>query len=157
MDLYWKAMKTATGRDLQEAENDTAGPLGDIALVPNQLRQGEDSTEAVGRIAYDNLMGNPPRSEETRGLLSNLVHWGYGIVQGALYGAVRGREKPPDVAGASVFGAALYGFSAVGLPLLGFGKGPTAHPPEHHAASLGGHLLYGLTTASVTQLLRRVL
>jgi hypothetical protein len=152
---YWKALKSVTGRDLRKATSPRQGPLGDIALVPSPVNEGESSTETVGRITYDNLMGSPPRSKETQKLLSRLVHWAYGIVQGGIYGAVRGRQKPPDLAGAGVFGTALWGISAVGLPVLGLGKGPTAHPLEHHAASLGAHLAYGLAAASVVQLLRR--
>ena len=152
---YWKALKAITGRDLQKARSPRQGPLGNIALVSSPMKEGETSTETVGRIAYDNLMGSPPRSKETRKLLSSVVHWTYGTVQGGIYGAIRGREKPPDLAGAGVFGAALWGVSEVGLPVLGLGKGPTAHPLEHHAASLGAHLLFGLTTASFVQLLRR--
>ena len=155
LDGYFKALKAITGRDLEKAKNPRQGPLGDIALVDSQMERGETANAAVGRIAYDNLMGREPRSEETRDLLAQLVHWGYGTGQGILYGAIRKREKAPDLAGGGVFGTALWGFSAVGLPLLGLGKGPTAQPPEHHAASFAGHLLYGVTVASVTQLLRR--
>ena len=152
---YWKALTAMTGRDLRKARNPRQGSLGNIAVVPSPMEEGESSTETVGRIVYDNLAGISPRSRETRKLLSRLVHWAYGIVQGGIYGAVRGREKPPDLAGAGVFGTALWGVSEVGLPVLGLGKGPTAHPLEHHAASLGAHLVYGLTTASAVQLLRR--
>jgi hypothetical protein len=144
-----------TGRDLRKARTPRPGALGNIAIVSNPMEEGESSTETVGRVAYDTLTESPPRSKETQILFSRFVHWAYGTIQGGIYGAVRGREKPPDLAGAGVFGAALWGVSEVGLPALGLGKGPTAHPLEHHAASLGAHLLYGLTTASVVQLLRR--
>ncbi len=157
MGLYWKAVKAATGEDPREAKSREPGPLDDIAIPGPQTKRGEDSTEAVGRIVYDDLMGQAPPGRETKELLSSLVHWTYGSVQGAAYGAVRGRQDPPDLAGGAAFGTALWVVSELGLPLLGIGKGPTAYPPRHHAATLGAHAVYGTTAAAVTQVLRRLL
>ena len=130
MGLYWKAVKAA---------------------------RGEDSTKGVDRIVYDDLMGQAPTSPETKDLLSSLVHWSYGSVQGGAYGALRGRQDPPDLAGGAALGTALWAVSELGLPLLRPGKGPTAHPPRHHVASWGAHAVYGTTAAAVTQVLRRLL
>jgi hypothetical protein len=55
------------------------------------------------------------------------------------------------------FGTAVWVVSELGLPLLGIGKGPTAYPPRHHAATFGAHAVYGTTAAAVTQVLRRLL
>ena len=157
MGLYWKAVKAATGEDPREAKSEGPGPLDDIAIVEPQTKQGEGTTEAVGRIVYDDLMGQEPRTKETKDLLSSLVHWTYGSVQGGAYGAVRGRRDPPDLAGGATFGTALWAVSELGLPMLGLGKGPTAYPPRHHAATWGAHAVFGATAAAVTQFLRRLL
>jgi hypothetical protein len=157
MGLYWKAVKAATGEDPREAKSREPGPLDDIAISGPHTKPGEDSTEAVGRIVYDDLMGQAPTSGETKELLSSLVHWSYGSVQGGAYGAVRGRRNPPDLAGGAAFGTALWVVSELGLPLLGLGKGPTAYPPRHHVATWGAHAVYGTTAAAVTQVLRRLL
>jgi hypothetical protein len=44
----------------------------------------------------------------------------------------------------------------MGLPALGFGKGPTAYAPEHHVAAAGAHLLYGVVVSTVTTGLRKL-
>lgn len=157
MGLFWKAVKAATGEDPREAKSPEPGPLDDIAIAGGETRPGEGSTEAVGRIVYDDLLGQESPTKETRELLSELVHWGYGAVQGGLYGAVRGRREPPDLAGGALFGTGLWVFSELGLPLLGLGKGPTAYPPRHHAATWAAHAVYGTTAAAVTQILRRLI
>ena len=103
MGLYWKAVKAA---------------------------RGEDSTEGVDRIVYDDLMGQAPTSPETKDLLSSLVHWSYGSVQGGAYGALRGRHDPPDLAGGAALGTALWAVSELGLPLLRPGKGKARVQPQ---------------------------
>ena len=157
MGLYWKALLAIVREDPREATSREPGPLDDIAIAGPRDRPGEVSTEAIGRIVYDNLMGQEPRAKETKELLSNLVHWTIGSVSGAVYGAVRGRREPPDVAGGAALGGVLWVLSEVGLPLLGIGKGPTGYPPREHAATLGAHAAYGTAAAGVTQVLRRLL
>ncbi|HEV7499147.1 MAG TPA: hypothetical protein VGQ33_04045, partial [Vicinamibacteria bacterium] len=87
--------------------------------------------------------------------LGTAVHWSYGGLQGALYGAARRRHRGVDPVGGSAFGTGLWGVSELLLPTLGLGKGPTAYPPENHAATWGAHAVYGLTTSAVAGLLRR--
>jgi hypothetical protein len=154
MELYWKAVVAAVGSDPRKMRREGPGPLDDIALAGARLRRGESSTEGVARIAAEALTGEAP-NKESREKLSQAVHWGYGTMQGALYGAVRGRRRAPDLFGAGVFATALWGFSEVGLPLLGLGKGPSAYPLAHHAATLGAHLAYGAAASTVAQALQR--
>ena len=156
MELYWKALVAAAGNDPRRTRRREPGPLGDIALDGQKVRRGESSTEAVGRIAAGWLTDRP-LPKDLRRTLSQVVHWSYGTFQGALYGAVRGRRETADVSGACVFAGALWAFSEVGLPVMGLGKGPTAYPLAHHAATLGAHLVYGAVAAASAQALRRAL
>src|SRR5215212_11420274 len=94
MSGYWQAVTAVTGEDPRQASN-KAGPhtLDDVSRVGTQHKKDESSTEAVGRIVDQAVTGKPP-SKETKSLLSNLVHWGYGLLVAGLYGALRGGSAP---------------------------------------------------------------
>lgn len=153
MGAYWKVLVDAAGTDPRKKKKREPGPLGDIAVVRSPMRPGEDPTATVGRIAYEGLTGHPPAPDRKKAL-SSAVHWSYGGLQGALYGALRGgKSGPPDLAGGAVFGTILWGVSELVLPMLGLGKGPTAHPAGHHASTWGAHAVYGAAAASIAQAL----
>jgi hypothetical protein len=158
MEGYWKALNALTGYDPKQAKPNpkNAPKSADISLVGHPMREGEDSTQTVGRIAYRTLTEETPRSPNTRKALGQTVHWTYGTVQGGLYGAARHAARPPDALGGAAFGTALWGISVLVLPLLGLGKGPNAYPAKKHAAEWGAHVVYGLTAAAVTQALARL-
>ena len=153
MEAYWKALNVLAGKDLRKEKAKQPGPLDEIAVVPPVQKRGESSTATVGRLAYESLTGRQPE-KDTKEALSKTVHWGYGIGQGAVYGALHEEARLPDPAAGALFGSALWGFSELGLPVLGLGKGPTASAPATHLATFGAHLVYGLTVSAVTRLLR---
>ncbi len=153
-----------TGEDGQagEAARDE-GPierihaLDDISAVGHAAREDENATEAVGRIAYDTMVGHDP-DEATRQKLGQAVHWGYGILLGGVYGALRPEAELPDLTGGLGYGTAAWVLGdEVMVPLLGLSEGPTAHRWQEHATALGAHLVYGAVTAAATQALRRVM
>lgn len=135
--------------------------LDDISQVERHPDPEESPTAVLGSMAYERVTGSEPETEETRTALSNLTHWGYGILQGGLYGAARaanGTNKGLDLGGgaAHAFGLWLLG-DETAVPLLGLQEGPTAVSPVGHLNRLGAHLVYGLATAATTQILRRIL
>lgn len=157
MDGFWKLLVAAIGEDPRKKKKRDPGPLADMAIVRSPMRAGEKPTETVGRLAYEAVTGRPP-GEDRRKTLSDVVHWGYGGMLGALYGALRGgRSRFPDLAGGAVFGTVLWGISELVLPLAGLGKGPTAYPAESHASSWGAHAVYGAAAASVAQAITKAL
>ncbi|MEO5953317.1 MAG: hypothetical protein ABIQ44_12700 [Chloroflexia bacterium] len=160
MDGYWKAVVSITGRDPREAsvpKNKKAQALDDISVVGKQHKEGEGSTEAVGRIAFEAVTGKEPRTKETSKALSTEVHWAFGMSAAALYGALRGSARWPDVLGGVALGVGLWGLGdELAVPLLGLAGGPTSSPPELHAYTLGAHIAYGLAAAAVAQVLDKV-
>ncbi|MDX1665026.1 MAG: hypothetical protein R3272_14640 [Candidatus Promineifilaceae bacterium] len=129
-----------------------------ISLVGRQHGKKESSTAALGRILYESASGRMLEHKETHELLSYLVHWGYGLGQGSLYGATRAGAAFPDLTGALSHAtlAWLLGDELL-VPALGLQSGPTAAPPLQHLNRLGAHLAFGVGTAATTQLLQRVL
>ena len=163
MRSYWQ--KVAPALEEQASQQDTRNegeqatqPLEDISIFGKQYREEESSTAALGRIIYQSITGQEPETQETKTMLSYLVHWAYGILQGGVYGALQSGAGWPDLKGGLLFGTALwlYGDEAI-VPLLGLQSGPTAVSPIQHANRLGAHLAYGAATALATQTLRRII
>jgi hypothetical protein len=125
----------------------TMSPLGP------QHRPGEGPTDALGRIAYERVVGKPP-SARVKKALSWGVHIGYGLLAASLFGAVRAGHHRRAFRDGLVFGAALWlvGDELV-VPLLGLQDKPTAYHPTRHAQSLVGHLGFGAATAETVRLL----
>jgi uncharacterized membrane protein YagU involved in acid resistance len=106
---------------------------------------------------YSQVAGKEPETQETKTMLSYLVHWGYGMFQGGLYVALRNDENSLDLPGAAAYATGLWLFGdELAVPLLGLQPGPTAAPPVQHVNRLGAHLAYGLATSVTTSLLRRL-
>ena len=167
MALYWRyvapQLETLEAAGQSEAAEDeekdqAAGPLDDIS-IPGRLYQADESaTAALGRLMYEGLAGHPPRAKETRSVLSEVVHWGYGLLQGGLYGASRASARGLDLEGGAVYAGFLWLIGdELAVPLLGLQGGPSAATPIQHVNRLGAHLAYGLATAAVTQTLKHVL
>ncbi len=169
MEYYWKAAEAITGKDPREKGGGNTGgdksgsdrqeerPLDDISLVGKQYKEGEASTEAMGRHEYELIAHKEPK-KDTKTTLSYLNHWGFGMIAAAIYGALRGPARIPDIGGGLALAVGLWGFAnELAVPLLGLSEGPTASPPELHAHTLGAHIAYGLASAATTQVLERVI
>jgi hypothetical protein len=164
MRWYWE--KAAPVIKDQGGENRGAGlekkelaeTYKDISIYGRQYQEGESATEALGRILYTKVTGKEPKANETKALLSYLVHWTYGLVQGGVYGANRGKADILDLEGGILFGTTLWLFGdEMAVPLLGLQQGPGAVTFRQHFNRLGAYWAYGLGTAVPTQLLRRII
>lgn len=162
MQAYWKTVTSQLGQDPRKMSKPEPTPeqlrwLDDISVVGSNHQPGESSTAALGRIMYRTLAGQEPQSEETRTLLSYLVHWVISMGVSGLYGAFRRPKPVPDIIGGVDLGTRLWFLGDETLmPLLGLTDGPTAYPPILHVHSWGAHIAYGVASAVATQLLRRV-
>lgn len=88
MRLYRQRVAPLVKRSLQAQDLDTTletHALDSIAVGGRQYKQRESATAALGRILYHWAADEDP-GEEAKSLLSYLVHWGYGVAQGAVYG-----------------------------------------------------------------------
>jgi hypothetical protein len=148
------------GQQTGQQQENQSQPLDDISLIGKHHRPQESSTVALGRIVYQWLADEEP-GKETKSYLSYGVHWGYGIAQGGVYGALQANADAPDLSAdltrGLAFGTTLWLFGDEGIvPILGLQKGPTAATIGTHAQRLAMHLVYGATTAAATHALKRV-
>lgn len=163
MTLFFKAAEKLNGSD---GEAEGAGEedfierhhsLDDISVVGEQAEEDEPATEAVARIGYDTATGHDP-DERLKQRLGQAVHYGYGVLLGGVYGAMRDEAEAPDLLGGLGYGTAAWVLGdEITVPLLGLAEGPTSHGWKTHATALGAHLAYGAATAGATQALRRVM
>ena len=95
--------------------------------------------------------------EELKPVAGEAIHYGMGMLSGAIYGAVA--EVVPIVRAGNglLFGAALWWLAdETAVSALGLAKRPSAYPPSTHAYALSSHLVYGFVTETVRRVLRLV-
>lgn len=115
--------------------------------APQGDSEKEDATmKAAGKAAT--LVGHE-LSHETKKKLGPVVHYGFGTLQGAIYGTVL--EAVGECGGGFIaglaFGAALFALAdEVAVPYLGLGAKPSETPMKSHLYALGAHLVYGVST-----------
>jgi hypothetical protein len=87
-------------------------------------------------------------------LITNLLHWGYGLWWGTVYGvaehALREDPRAPNpLRDGPLLGAGLWAASYTEFVPLGIYKPPWKYPPKVLALDLAYHLAYGLTVVEV--------
>ncbi len=145
------------GRGADDESEEKA--LDDISIAGLKTREEESATQTVGRLAHEAVIGEEPDADRAE-KLGQAVHWGYGILVGGLYGAIRDARAREglDLGAGLGYGAVLWLLGdEVAVPALGLAKGPTAHPPGTHATTLGAHLVYGAATSVANRILCRVM
>lgn len=124
-----------------------------LGRVIHPPREHETASAAIARGLYTGATGREP-DRATQERLTRVIHWGYGLLLAAGYGAIRGDRPGSDLAGGLAFGAALWALAdELAIPLLGLGPSPRATPPRVHAQWLAGQLAYGAATAAATHAL----
>jgi hypothetical protein len=88
-------------------------------------------------------------------LVNNVMHWGYGLGNGVLYGLVAGRLGKPPIRYGIPFGAAVWGNDYVILPILKLYKPIWDYDRKTLGNDLAAHLVYGLGTAAAFRALSR--
>lgn len=131
---------------------------GTSGFTPWEFSSGLSSWEEapapaqVGRRLFEGLFQKkiPP---QRAALVSNVMHWGYGMLNGAIYGIAAESLRRPQVWYGLPFGASVWAASYVVLPAAGLYKPIWEYDRETLAKDLSAHLLYGTTTAAVQRLL----
>ena len=114
----------------------------DEAPVPGQ----------VGKRLFEGLFQKklPPQRAE---LVSNITHWAYGMLNGALYGIAAESLGQPRTWYGIPFGAGVWVVDYAVLPAAGLYKPIQDYDRETLAKDLSAHLVYGTTAAAALRLL----
>jgi uncharacterized membrane protein YagU involved in acid resistance len=82
------------------------------------------------------------------------VHYGAGVLLGAVYGLLASFVPAMTAGRGLVYGSAAWLVAdEIGMPAAGLSGPPTEVPASVHANSLASHLVYGVTTDVVRRLL----
>ena len=108
----------------------------------------------VGKRLVEGLLQIELAPQRAR-LVNNLMHWAYGIVNGAGYGLVAGSLPRPRILYGLPFGAIVWASGYVVLPAAKLYEPIWKYDVKTLADDLSAHLVYGLSTATAMQLLSR--
>ena len=106
----------------------------------------------VGRRLFEGLFQKelPP---ERAALVSNITHWAYGLLSGALYGiAVESLSQPRTWYGVP-FGAGVWAVDYAVLPAAGLYQPIWEYDRKTLASDLSAHLVYGTAAAVALRLM----
>ena len=117
---------------------------------------GEPATmKAVERLST--LVGRP-MTKEQRHAAAPLVHYAFGAVVGAAYGATVEYNRAAGIGAGIPFGTFVFVTAdETAVPALRLSKPPTEYPLQTHLYALASHAVYGLTTEMVRRAARRFL
>jgi len=119
-------------------------PLG--TEVPQKWADAPAPAQVAKKAAH--AVGQGARlTREDVPLLTNAMHWLYGIGWGTFYGLGAGHTRPDPVAGGLAFGTGVWGAAYAELIPLGIYEPPWKVPKRELAIDLSYHLVYGLAVA----------
>jgi hypothetical protein len=133
---------------------------GDISAKDWESSAGVTSWEQapapaqVGKRLVEGLFGIELPPSRAR-LVNNVMHWAYGILNGAQYGIVAESLRTPRIRYGLPFGATVWASDYVILPAAKLYKPIWEYDAKTLAHDLSAHLVYGLGTATALRLLSR--
>ncbi|MDQ6884121.1 MAG: DUF1440 domain-containing protein [Candidatus Dormibacteraeota bacterium] len=142
--LYWRYRRE--GGQVDPISWEIASGLNDWDKAPVPAKVGKRLAEAFLQREL---------SASYAQLMTNVMHWGYGVSWGAAYGLVAesGRSRSP--LWGLPFGAGVWAGDYVVLPLGKFYKPIWEYDARTLWKDLSAHLVFGLATATSFALLRR--
>lgn len=109
---------------------------------------------AVGKMA--DAMGKE-LSDTQQHKAGKVMHYGLGVMPGALYGAMRDRVPGLGAGRGLAYGLGLFIMNdEIINPLMGLSSGPTTYPWEAHWRGLVTHLVLGAVTDTVYDVLDEI-
>jgi NAD(P)-dependent dehydrogenase (short-subunit alcohol dehydrogenase family) len=118
--------------------------------------EGQNANELAAQAIANSLLGRRLTRGELR-IAAPLVHYTFGTVAGALYGAYADRLRGRAASGVNLGTALWLTADEIAMPVLGLSQPTTRRPFEMHLQSLAAHLVYGLTAEAVRQPARAAL
>jgi uncharacterized membrane protein YagU involved in acid resistance len=137
MTLYQEAVARARGRSAL-AENLREPRTWAEAPAPAQLAKKVSEGVLHQRVV-----------KRQAPLITNAMHWAYGVSLGIAYGLTVSRLRVPALASGAAFGTAVWGVAYGMLSPLGIYEAPWRYPAKTLGIDLSYHLVYGVGVAAV--------
>jgi putative membrane protein len=120
-------------------------------------QNSEDAEDATMKTAdrISELVQGRHLSKDEKKKAGPVVHYAFGAVMGAVYGASVEVNPAANALAGIPFGAILFaGADEIALPALGLSDKPIAYPLSTHVYGLISHAVYGVTTETVRRIVR---
>jgi putative membrane protein len=125
----------------QKSDQDNSGDADDATMT------------TADRISE--LMQGRHLTKEEKKKAGPVVHYAFGALMGAVYGASVEVNPAANALAGIPFGAILFAAAdEVALPVLGLSDKPAAYPLSTHLYGLVSHAVYGVTTETVRRIVR---
>lgn len=123
-------------------------------------KRGKESEEddATERLANTVAVGlfDKELTDREKDFAGTALHYAYGISMGAVYGAAAEISGKVTAGAGMPYGALIWlGADEGVVPLLGLSESPEDYPLSVHAGAFTAHLVYGLTTELVRNVVRK--
>jgi uncharacterized membrane protein YagU involved in acid resistance len=120
-------------------------PLG--VPVPRTWQEAPPPAQIVKRAA--DAVGKGRRvTKQQVPIVTNAMHWLYGVSWGLAYGLAARKLRPSAVAGGVGLGSTVWAAAYAELVPLGIYKPPWKYPPQELGLDLSYHLVYGAGVAA---------
>jgi len=141
------------GPSLQKAVGDGSASEQQEPVGPKP----DDATMKTADAVVSTVTGGRHLSHEGKEKGGPIVHYAFGAIMGATYGAIA-EEIPQATFGfGTAFGAALFaGADLVAVPALNLSGSPGDAPVSTLATPFAAHLVYGAATEAFRRLVRAV-
>jgi putative membrane protein len=123
---------------------------------PNQNQDEDDATiKTADRLVL--LVTHQHLTTEQKKKAGPIVHYGYGALLGAIYGALAELSPVVTKGVGTVYASAVWlAGDEIAVPKLGLSAPPTEYPVSVHANALASHLVYGASLELVRRGFRAV-
>lgn len=129
-----------------------AKTLAEKIYPPRVHGEPEPSAELAERIAGHELMG--PQKE----VAVESIHWGFGALTGAAYGALVEYYPAATAKDGAGFGMALSSLThGTVLPAMGLAAEPEEQTTRERTSEMATHVVYGVVTEMVRRVVRKML
>jgi uncharacterized membrane protein YagU involved in acid resistance len=119
--------------------------------------QDEDATVKAASAVAENVFDHKLTADEKK-IAGPAVHYAFGTLTGALYGAAAELAPATSALRGLAFGTAVWlAADEITVPALHLAKPPGEVPPSKHAYALASHFVYGLTADAVRRWVRDTL
>ena len=145
------AMDTWLYRDYRRGGGTEAFPAWESSADTDSWETAPAPALAAKRLLEAVLPGD--LSPKYARFFNNATHWGFGLGAGGAYGLLLGARRGSKLWYGLPFGAAVWGFGYVVLPLLGVYKPIWEYDLETLGKDLSAHLVFGTATAAAFRLL----
>ncbi|MEO6802039.1 MAG: DUF1440 domain-containing protein [Granulicella sp.] len=122
-------------------------------IYPPRTHGEPEPPEVLAEKLAGHHLGN-----STKTVASEAIHWGFGALAGAAYGALVEYYPAASAKDGASFGLALATLThETALPAMGLSAEPEEQTTRERTSEMGTHVIFGLVTETVRRVVRKAL